>query len=217
VSAWNPKPEEIEAVKRFSEQFGIGQVALDVLTERQRQIKHEGYTTAHDDRHAFDQLAKAAFCYIGCDFVFYRDDFIAQYWPWESWHWKPRGRRRNLVRAAALILAEIERMDRNSWVHKLPPLAETLEAEVSIGDAPPQKVAIGGSVPPSQQLLKGPFTTDPFCTRCGGTGLVKAGEPCTCIRPAQRDESECNGHFVRHSTRCQNCDDFPGCEEESPR
>jgi hypothetical protein len=33
-------------------------------------------------------------------------------WPWpESW-WKPTGDRRNLVKAGALILAEIERIDR---------------------------------------------------------------------------------------------------------
>jgi hypothetical protein len=33
-------------------------------------------------------------------------------WPWESTAWKPKGTRADLVRAGALILAEIERLDR---------------------------------------------------------------------------------------------------------
>jgi hypothetical protein len=33
-------------------------------------------------------------------------------WPWSPDWWKPRDARRNLERAAALIIAEIERLDR---------------------------------------------------------------------------------------------------------
>lgn len=33
-------------------------------------------------------------------------------WPWHRVWWKPSTRRRNLVKAGALILAEIERLDR---------------------------------------------------------------------------------------------------------
>lgn len=35
-------------------------------------------------------------------------------WPWGSSWWKPKDPRRDLVRAGALILAEIERIDRAS-------------------------------------------------------------------------------------------------------
>lgn len=35
-------------------------------------------------------------------------------WPWNAEWWKPSDRRRNLVKAAALILAEIERLDRKA-------------------------------------------------------------------------------------------------------
>ncbi|KAB2676748.1 hypothetical protein F9K85_09640 [Brucella tritici] len=35
-------------------------------------------------------------------------------WPWNAEWWKPSDRRRNLVKAAALILAEIERLDREA-------------------------------------------------------------------------------------------------------
>ena len=34
------------------------------------------------------------------------------YWPWEPRWWKPKNPRRDLVRAAALLIAEIERLDR---------------------------------------------------------------------------------------------------------
>jgi hypothetical protein len=37
-----------------------------------------------------------------------------QQWPWLSKWWKPKDRRRDLVRAAALVIAEIERLDRAS-------------------------------------------------------------------------------------------------------
>jgi hypothetical protein len=33
-------------------------------------------------------------------------------WPWHDDWWKPKDRRRDLIRAAALIVAEIERLDR---------------------------------------------------------------------------------------------------------
>ena len=33
-------------------------------------------------------------------------------WPWHRQWWKPKNARRDLVRAAALIVAEIERLDR---------------------------------------------------------------------------------------------------------
>jgi hypothetical protein len=39
-------------------------------------------------------------------------DVIAMLWPWGGDWWKPKDRRRDLVRAAALIVAEIERLDR---------------------------------------------------------------------------------------------------------
>jgi hypothetical protein len=93
----------------------------DVLAERQRQITKEGWTTAHDDAYYAGDLSKAASVYAlvgSSDGRVIGDELspsITQMvWPWE-WHWfKPRDRRYNLVRAAALLLAEIERLDRAS-------------------------------------------------------------------------------------------------------
>lgn len=39
-------------------------------------------------------------------------DVLGMLWPWSGEWWKPKDRRRDLVRAAALIVAEIERLDR---------------------------------------------------------------------------------------------------------
>lgn len=83
----------------------------DVLAERQRQIKVEGWTVEHDDEHEGGHLAAAAAAYAamagGFGYLKSRELF-----PWGDNYWKPKGARSNLVKAGALILAEIERLDR---------------------------------------------------------------------------------------------------------
>lgn len=87
----------------------LTQAARDVLAERQRQIDVEGWTPEHDDtEHLPDELALAAASYVCAD----EGDAPPAIWPWDWKWWKPKSRRRNLVKAAALILAEIERLDR---------------------------------------------------------------------------------------------------------
>lgn len=80
----------------------------DVLAERERQKAVEGWTPEHDDAHASKELAHAAACYAIGSRLYNGIDF----WPWDDKDWKPKDRRSNLIRAAALILAEIERLDR---------------------------------------------------------------------------------------------------------
>jgi len=87
--------------------------ALAVLTERQRQVSGEGWTEEHDDQHHAGELADAAACYAAGARVFRPDgERIRGLWPWSWSDWKPKDPRANLVRAAALLLAEIERLDR---------------------------------------------------------------------------------------------------------
>lgn len=98
----------------------------DILAERRRQIKAEGWTPEHDDKHGDGELADAAACYaIGRLPVRYQvvdgrargDEWGREWrdaWPWDRSHWKPSNRRRNLVKAGALIVAEIERIDRKA-------------------------------------------------------------------------------------------------------
>ena len=85
-----------------------------MLAERQRQIKKEGWTRAHDDEHADGSLAAAAACYAIVSVPSRRGEVPVALWPrsWAPSWWKPSNPRRNLVKAAALILAELERIDR---------------------------------------------------------------------------------------------------------
>lgn len=89
----------------------------DVATERKRQISAEGWSPEHDDEHNDGSLAKAAACYA----VGYRihasngEDGLRPAWLWpRGWEFNPDDRRRELVKAGALIVAEIERLDRAS-------------------------------------------------------------------------------------------------------
>lgn len=85
--------------------------AQDVLAERQRQVEAEGWTPEHDDTHSEGEIAAAAACYA---FTAVRSphDIQSRIWPWSIDWWKPTTPRRDLVKAGALILAEIERLDR---------------------------------------------------------------------------------------------------------
>lgn len=107
--------------------------AKDVLAERQRQVNAEGWTPEHDDAHADHSLSLAAACYAAApelamvqkheessggrgDAPVWDTYTVPELWP-NTWHgrwWKPKDRRSDLVRAGALILAEIERLDRAS-------------------------------------------------------------------------------------------------------
>lgn len=89
----------------------------DVLDERQRQITAEGWTPEHDDAYRSGDLADAAACYAMNDPV--KDLYCVPVdWPWMQAWWKPTDRRRDLVKAGALILAEIERLDRAALAQK---------------------------------------------------------------------------------------------------
>jgi hypothetical protein len=89
---------------------------VDVLAERRRQIYREGWTAEHDDEHSAGGMAVAAACYAAWSMPGRQaSEAVATMWPWTGWaqDWfKPKEQRHNLIRAAALLLAEIERLDR---------------------------------------------------------------------------------------------------------
>lgn len=90
--------------------FGLGSEAIrDVLAERRRQVEVEGCTPAHDDKNIFGEMARAAACYAMHKKISLNG---WQAWPWAHAWWKPDHGRRDLVKASALLLAEIERLDR---------------------------------------------------------------------------------------------------------
>lgn len=90
-----------------------GKVVDDITAERQRQIDAEGWTFAHDDQHNNGELARAAASYaLGKHTIGNIGGATIHLWPWEDFWFKATDQRRNLVKAAALIIAEIERLDR---------------------------------------------------------------------------------------------------------
>jgi hypothetical protein len=86
-----------------------------IIAERQRQISVEGWTPEHDDEHEGGQMAVASACYIlhtvagingRCQIT------VPGMWPWAPEWWKPSTPMRNLEKAGALIVAEMERLER---------------------------------------------------------------------------------------------------------
>lgn len=98
---------------------GVEQIAA----ERARQIAVEGWTPEHDDRHTDGALAVAAKSYVWAATIATGDDLIMKAtiidrripipgWP-KGWEFKPSDDPvRNLVKAGALIAAEIDRLER---------------------------------------------------------------------------------------------------------
>lgn len=94
----------------------------EIAAERKRQAEVEGWDASHDDAHDAGELAAAACCYADVAIAAaqvgavseetYRKAPCPHDWPWADHWWKPKNARRDLVRAAALIVAEIERLDR---------------------------------------------------------------------------------------------------------
>lgn len=90
----------------------VGGGAGLIAAERLRQVTAEGWTPEHDAEHAGGDLAMAAAAYAihdanGCPLI--ARGFAL--WPFEPNGWKPRGQIDNLVRAGALIAAEIDRLN----------------------------------------------------------------------------------------------------------
>ena len=104
-------------VQHMPEAANTPRAWFDVLAERRRQISDEGWTPKHDDAHDECEMAFAAAVYAlesACPSDWQdrqRQDAIRELWPWDAWH-KSTTQRRDLVKAGALILAEIERLDR---------------------------------------------------------------------------------------------------------
>jgi len=103
----------------------VSMIIAEIAAERARQIAEEGWTPEQDDGYSDGELARAASAYAYAAYLpehlrkfvtgiysFHNDGMLRDLWP-RSWSpMKPKDRRRDLIRAAALIVAEIERLDR---------------------------------------------------------------------------------------------------------
>lgn len=122
IAAANPPTvlallDELEAAeKRIAEleARSFNPAILDVVAERQRQQSVEGWTPEHDNAYQNSELADAAACYA---IHAHNQGFSTPaHWPWSPDWWKQSGARCDLVKAGALILAEIERIDRAAGI-----------------------------------------------------------------------------------------------------
>lgn len=96
-----------------------------IADERIRQQEEEGYIIEKDDRYQSNELTDAAAAYLLLktetnlyDSLSYRiksaENIAWEIWPWRSVEFKPvpDNRIRELVKAGAMIVAEIERLQR---------------------------------------------------------------------------------------------------------
>lgn len=104
-----------------------------IAAERRRQVDDEGWTPAHDDGHRVGELADAAACLAATEPIYVRRDQADQAyrfsegvafvtpWPyqqdqvrgsWYPWRRTETTREAVLVKAGALIAAEIDRLQR---------------------------------------------------------------------------------------------------------
>lgn len=126
IAALGSKPQHVDDVMRLARlQYLISlptpasddqvEAVRDVLAERKRQVDVEHWMPGHDDQHTGGELAQAAAAY-----AYYGTEAENSQPPaesifpttWDMSWWKPGDHRRNLVKAGALIIAEIERLDR---------------------------------------------------------------------------------------------------------
>lgn len=132
---------------------------LAIAAERQRQITVEGWTPEHDDEHALGEMAMAAASYAAA--VHERERVkehqiysslplpLPSLWPWDRDWWKPQDNRRDLIRAGALIAAELDRIDRarkRRAPRPTPPAGPTPPREVTRWSRPDRKAAAASPI-----------------------------------------------------------------------
>lgn len=100
---------------KFSDEQEIAMDALArIVAERSRQLSQEGHSISRDDFYT-DELAIAAACYLNPARYSVVNTSrgsvkVPEHWPFAIRWWKPQGGRvRQLEKAGALVLADLER------------------------------------------------------------------------------------------------------------
>ncbi len=104
VRYWKAKASQAEAAPVGA----LTTAASDVIAERRRQIERENFSHRRDDNYLKKDLACAAASYALYD----KKQEVPWCWPWDERWWNPTDYRQNLIKSGALLLAEIERIDR---------------------------------------------------------------------------------------------------------
>jgi len=105
------------AVRAIKEEIGLNAILL--VDERKRQIEVEGFNSKNDDNYTAEESPRAAACYCLSPMYKILKSNNPVDWPtWDLTWWKPAKdnsiseRKRELIKAGALILAEMDRLDR---------------------------------------------------------------------------------------------------------
>lgn len=89
---------------------------LELIELERANQRSLGYAAAHDDEHIHGEIAVAAMCYTHEAVLWNNGHNLGDcedHWPFEDEAWRPsEDPVRNLVKAGALIVAEIERLFR---------------------------------------------------------------------------------------------------------
>lgn len=126
-------------------------IGIDLIrVERKRQIEEEGWTAEHDDQHPAGELGMAGASYAAnagaglvagavaeTSYAALNQPGPPDWWPWEIGWWKPKEPLTDLVRAGALIAAEIDRLLR----HDIKGQVESRPDDAEPGQA------VGGFIP----------------------------------------------------------------------
>jgi len=83
-----------------------------IQEEREQQATREHFSAEHDSQWESGELRRAAVAYLLANDVPLNitEHQALFWWPWDLFWWKPKDKISNLVRAGALIAAEIDRL-----------------------------------------------------------------------------------------------------------
>lgn len=127
-------PEESTEIHEQSYRHGVSLIA----SERDRQIRSEGWDAAHDDAHDDDTLLAAALCYATEALAESSECIPPSEWPFDAEWWKPGTRARMLVKAGALIAAQLDYDERAKYKeHVLTLSPGEWDAFIAILENPP--------------------------------------------------------------------------------
>jgi hypothetical protein len=133
-------------VRRFFEWLHIRErispALAAIVAERRRQVEAECYDSEHDDRHRHGELARAGAAYALNAASGGLEGNPPAFWPWGAGYWNPKDVRRDLIRAGALILAELERLERYRKLRTWPTEGwQHYEKAKAIADTPGDELA----------------------------------------------------------------------------
>lgn len=134
----------VEAVCAAQPAQGIdlGPGVRAIADERKRQVNAEGYSAENDADYKAGELANAALAYVqvaAMDLAAGGRAHVATRtppacWPWHRLWWKPRDARRDLVRAGALIAAQLDAIDSQPEAAPAPRISQGAHDASGVGN-----------------------------------------------------------------------------------